>query len=209
MHTAQFISVEGNEGVGKTTAIQYIAHLFTQYKQPYMLTREPGGTEIAEKIRRVLLDSYQEKMADETELLLMFAARAQHVATVIKPALAEKKWVISDRFVDASYAYQSGGRQLSPTRLKMLDDWVLQGFKPGLTLLLDAPVEVCLSRMRNRGGLDRIENESIAFFERVRETYLMRAKAEPKRFVLIDTNCALEKVKSQIAKAFESYGIGQ
>ncbi len=203
----QFISIEGNEGVGKTTAIQFIKEFFTQQKKSYLLTREPGGTEIAEKIRQVLLDTHDEKMADETELLLMFAARAQHVASVIKPALKNQQWVISDRFVDASYAYQSGGRQIAVERLKTLDDWVLQGFKPGLTLLLDAPINVCLKRMQTRGDLDRIESESISFFERVRESYLARAKAEPERFILINTDCMLAQVKTQIIQALQTYGI--
>jgi len=204
-----FISIEGNEGVGKTTAMQFVKAFFDKEKVDYMLTREPGGTPIAEEIRQVLLNKHEEQMAGDTEVLLMFAARAQHVASKIKPALAQNKWVISDRFVDASHAYQGGGRQIPLDRLVALDNWVLQGFKPGLTLLLDAPVEVCLSRIKERGQLDRIEDESKAFFERIRQVYINRVKMEPQRFVLINTDCDLDDVEVQILQALETYCLSE
>lgn len=200
-----FISIEGNEGVGKTTAVQFVKQFLQAKTQDFIVTREPGGTPVAEKIRAVLLDKHDEPVAKDTELLLMFASRAQHVEQVIKPALTEKKWVICDRFVDASYAYQGGGREIDLHRIAALEQWVLQGFKPGLTLLLDAPVDVCLARVHGRGNLDRFESEESAFFERVRKVYLDRAAQEPHRFKLIDTNCELEKVNKQITETLMQY----
>jgi len=200
-----FISIEGNEGVGKTTAVQYVKQFLNNHKKDFIATREPGGTPVAEQIRAVLLQEHDEPVAKDTELLLMFAARAQHVAAVIKPALKQNKWVVSDRFVDASYAYQGGGREMDLQRIAELDKWVLQGFKPGLTLLLDAPVDVCLARVKGRGDLDRFETEKSAFFERVRQVYLDRAKAESQRFKLINTDCDLGEVKSQIDAVLDRY----
>lgn len=200
-----FISIEGNEGVGKTTALQFVKQFLQDQDQSFIVTREPGGTSVAEKIRAVLLEKHDEPVAKDTELLLMFASRAQHVAQVIRPALAEQQWVICDRFVDASYAYQGGGREIELDRIASLDQWVLQGFKPGLTLLLDAPVDVCLARVYGRGDLDRFESEESAFFERVRKVYLDRAAQDTHRFKLINTDCNLAKVNEQITNTLIQY----
>ena len=165
------------------------------------MTREPGGTAIGEAIRHILLQQDNTVMSPDTELLLMFAARAQHIAEVIKPALDSGKTVISDRFTDASFAYQGGGRGIDPQRLQMLSDWIQGDLTPDLTLLLDAPIEIGLKRIHERGKKDRIEHENVAFFERVRQVYLDRAKKNPKRFVVIRADQALEKVKSDIHMA--------
>lgn len=201
-----FITLEGGEGVGKTTALSFIQQYFSEKNAPYVLTREPGGTPIAEKIRDILLQPHEEPLEKEAELLLMFAARCQHVATVIKPALQNNKWVICDRFVDATYAYQGAGRGIDKHFIETIETLTLRGFKPGLTLLLDAPVELCLERMRARGkAFDRIERESLAFFERVRQCYLQRAKAEPTRFKIINTACDLAATAAQIRQVLEQY----
>ncbi len=193
-----FISLEGVEGVGKSTAKDFIASEFKNKKIDFILTREPGGTHIAEAIRHIVLHHEGEDLLPETELLLVFAARAQHINTVIKPALDAGKSVISDRFVDASFAYQGGGRQIAMDRLDYLNNWIVGKTKPDLTLLLDAPVEVGLERLKSRGKKDRIEKEDIEFFERVRDTYLARAAAEPNRFVIIQADQSLEKVEVAI-----------
>lgn len=202
-NNAMFISIEGMEGVGKSTAVVYLHELLTKAKVSHHVTREPGGTEIAEAIRQILLRSFHEPMAIETELLLMFAGRSQHIEQVIKPALAGGDWVLCDRFVDASYAYQGGGRGLPAERIAMLDQWLLGDLKPDLTILLDAPVEVGMARVRQRGGFDRIEQEKPEFFNRVRTVYLDRAKKFPERFRLVDTNCRLDQVQQQLATIIE------
>lgn len=195
---AKFISIEGMEGVGKSTAVVYLHELLTAAHVNHHVTREPGGTEIAEAIRQILLRPFQEKMALETELLLMFAGRAQHIEQVIKPALAKGDWVVCDRFVDASYAYQGGGRGIPIERITMLDRWLLDDLKPDLTILLDAPVEVGLVRVRERGGHDRFEQEKIDFFQRVRATYLERAQAFPQHFRLVHAERSLLEVQQQL-----------
>ncbi|OGT25198.1 MAG: dTMP kinase [Gammaproteobacteria bacterium RIFCSPLOWO2_02_FULL_42_14] len=196
-----FITLEGGEGAGKSTALLYIADFLRQAQLDFILTREPGGTAIGEAIRHILLQQDNTVMSPDTELLLMFAARAQHIAEVIKPALDSGKTVISDRFTDASFAYQGGGRGIDPQRLQMLSDWIQGDLTPDLTLLLDAPIEIGLKRIHERGKKDRIEHENVAFFERVRQVYLDRAKKNPKRFVVIRADQALEKVKSDIHMA--------
>lgn len=203
MSKVKFISVEGIEGVGKSTAIQYVESLLKEAGLKYTLTREPGGTKIAEKIRAVLLSEHEESMCSDTELLLMFATRAQNLAYVIKPALARHEWVVSDRFHDASFAYQGGGRGIEKPRIRALSNWVLGDFKPDLTLLLDAPVEVGQQRMVARGKKDRIEAETVSFFNRVREAYLDLAKEEPERFVIIDASQSLESVQKQIKSVLQ------
>jgi dTMP kinase len=194
-----FITIEGIEGVGKSTAVNFIRNYLTQVKIKFITTREPGGTEIAEQIRQVLLKAnFDETMVPETELLLMFASRAQHIANLIEPALADGKWVVSDRFVDASYAYQGGGRRFDVAQIETLEKWVVGKLKPDATILLDAPPKLGLTRAKHRGPHDRIEQEDLVFFERVREVYLARAEQEDKRFHIVDATQPLAKVHADI-----------
>ncbi|HLD84911.1 MAG TPA: dTMP kinase [Coxiellaceae bacterium] len=199
-----FITLEGGEGVGKSTALLYIADYLKQANLEFTLTREPGGTAIGESIRQVLLQKNDHVMSRDAEVLLMFAARAQHISEIIKPTLKAGKTVISDRFTDASFAYQGGGRGIDPQRLQMLADWIQGDLTPDLTLLLDAPIEIGLKRIHERGNKDRIEEEDVAFFERVRNVYLDRAKKNPKRFVIIRADQALEQVKMDIQVALQN-----
>jgi dTMP kinase len=204
--TGFFLTIEGTEGVGKSTALQFIQGYLTQAKKKFIVTREPGGTPIAEQIRQVLLAPYadaKEIMLPETELLLMFAGRAQHIQQVILPALAEGKWVVSDRFVDASFAYQGAGRQIDLSRLEMLESWLLQGLSPNLTILLDAPAEIGLARVKQRGSQDRIEQEKIDFFERVRAGYLARVAQDKNRFHIIDAAQPLELIQIELKKVLD------
>ncbi len=180
-----FISFEGTEGVGKTTLITSIHHYLKQQGHDVVLTREPGGTPLAERIRNLLLDQHDESVNESCELLLIFAARAQHIQQVIQPALQQNKWVLSDRFVDASFAYQGGGRLLDQQKIILLQQQFVS-LMPQLTLWLDAPVEVGMQRAKNRGALDRFEQEKLEFFERVRAVYAARAQAEPNRIIRID-----------------------
>ncbi|MEE4192496.1 MAG: dTMP kinase [Halieaceae bacterium] len=193
-----FITVEGGEGVGKSTNIAVVEDWLQSRDIPYRLTREPGGTPLAEQVRELLLAQRKEPMAPLAELLLMFAARAQHIQQVIEPALADGAWVICDRFTDATYAYQGGGRQLPEHWVGTLETLVQGELRPDLTLLLDAPLEVGLSRADQRGELDRFEIEQRAFFERVRACYLERAAAEPARFRVVDSNRPLEVIAEEI-----------
>ncbi len=199
----RFISFEGIEGVGKSTAIQFVREELDAARIPYIVTREPGGTPIAEAIRHVLLTHYDEKMSADTELLLMFAGRAQNIAQVILPALQRGQWVLSDRFTDASFAYQGGGRGIAESHIADLAKWVQGGLKPDLTVLLDAPVSVGLSRVTSRGAKDRIETEGLEFFERVRKTYLQLAEREPQRFRVIDSSGGWESVKPALEKVVQ------
>jgi len=193
-----FITVEGIEGVGKSTAVKSIQAFLEGQGIALTLTREPGGTAVAEDIRQILLHQLDEVIVPDTELLLMFASRAQHIATVIKPALAEGRWVVSDRFTDASYAYQGGGRGIESDRIAVLEDWVHADLQPDVTFLLDASTEIALERAKLRSTPDRIESEAHAFFERVRQAYLDRAKNDPKRFIIIDATLELSVVQSTI-----------
>lgn len=188
-----FISFEGTEGVGKTTLIKGLADYLIAQGKDVVLTREPGGTPLAENIRSLLLNKTDEPVSSDCELLLMYAARAQHIQQVILPALQAGKWVLSDRFVDASYAYQYGGRGLSKEKLDVLTQQFVS-VMPNLTFWLDVPVEVGMSRARNRGELDRFEQEKIEFFERVRAEYAARCHAEPKRIVRLDASQLPEQV---------------
>jgi dTMP kinase len=180
-----FISFEGTEGVGKSTLIQGVAAYLETQKIDYILTREPGGTPLAEQIRGLLLTPDGEKIAPACELLLLFAARAQHIDQVIAPALAQGKWVLCDRFVDASFAYQCGGRALPVTQVQVLVEQFVSVL-PNKTFWLDAPVEIGMARASKRGALDRFEQERLEFFERVRVVYTERAAAESDRIVRID-----------------------
>ena len=198
MTRGKFITIEGVEGVGKTTSIAFIEAYFNHFGQDILLTREPGGTPLAEKIRELLLDARQTSMADDTELLLMFAARAQHLKEKIIPALEAGQWVICDRFTDATYAYQGGGRGIDAARIASLVDWVQGGLRPDMTLLLDLPVDLGLKRAGERSEPDRFEQEKQAFFERVRASYLAMAEAEPKRYRIIDASGSIDEVQSRI-----------
>ena len=199
----RFISFEGIEGVGKTIALNYVREILDAASISYVVTREPGGTPIAEAIRHILLDHYTEMMCPNTELLLMFAGRAQNIAQVVLPALRRGKWVLSDRFTDASFAYQGGGRGVSVARIEALAQWVHGDLKPDIILLLDAPVSVGLSRVDSRGAKDRIETEGLEFFKRVRESYLTMAKREPQRFRVIDAGQEMSLVREQISRAIK------
>ena len=190
----RFISIEGIEGVGKSTVISFLQDKLTQLGVSCTLTREPGGTPIAEDIRSVLLQDHQEIMSKDTELLLMFAGRAQNIQEVIRPALDKGRWVLSDRFTDASFAYQGGGRGVSLQHIEELSTWVQAGLIPDHVLLLDTAVDVGLARVHSRGARDRIEQEGVEFFERARQVYLNRAKAEPDRYTVIDATCSAEEV---------------
>ncbi|WP_312379250.1 dTMP kinase [Pseudomonas oryzihabitans] len=193
-----FITLEGPEGAGKSTNRDYLAELLGSGGREVVLTREPGGTPLAERIREILLAPAAEPMAVDTELLLMFAARAQHLAQVVRPALARGALVLCDRFVDATYAYQGGGRGVPVERIATLEAFVLGDLQPDLTLVFDLPVEIGLARAARRGALDRFEQEQRAFFEAVRQTYLDRAQAVPARYRLIDASRSLAEVQSEL-----------
>lgn len=196
----KFITVEGGEGVGKSSNIEFIASSLRERGIDCIVTREPGGTPLAEEIREVLIKRREEKVCPDTELLLMFAARAQHLNEKILPALEAGTWVVCDRFTDATYAYQSGGRQLPAEKVANLESFVQGNLRPDVTLLLDAPIEIGMERASKRAELDRFEEEKIDFFNRVRDNYLERAKADPKRFVILDASQTLEEVQADLAK---------
>ena len=193
-----FITLEGPEGAGKSTNRDYLAARLREQGLDVVLTREPGGTPLAERIRELLLAPSVEAMHADTELLLMFAARAQHLAGVIRPALARGAVVLCDRFTDATYAYQGGGRGLSAERIATLETFVQGELRPDLTLVFDLPVEIGLARAAARGRLDRFEQEGLAFFEAVRQAYLQRAGRQPQRYRLLDAAQSLEAVQADI-----------
>lgn len=199
----RFITIEGGEGVGKSTNIQCITDRLERAGIEFVLTREPGGTPFAEKIRSLLLSNHEEPIAEMTELLLIFAARAQHIEHVIAPALAAGKWVVSDRFTDATYAYQGGGRGLSVNSIGQLETLVQASLRPDLTFVLDLAPEVGLERASKRAALDRFEQEQLEFFNKVRATYLQRARSEPQRCVVIDAGAPIESVQADILAHLE------
>lgn len=200
-----FITVEGTEGVGKSTNVQFVKNWLEGRGIEVIVTREPGGTPLAEELRNLLLTPRDEKVCQNAELLLMFAARAQHLSTVIKPALSRGAWVLCDRFTDATFAYQGGGRQMDTQPISQLEVLVQQGLSPDLTLLLDLPVEIGMARANARSAPDRFEQEKHAFFERVRQGYLDRAEAEPDRFSIIDAAPELADVQEQIAQVLQAF----
>lgn len=181
----RFITLEGGEGVGKSTQIETLRDWLAARGHDAVVTREPGGTLLAERVRELVTDS-DESMPPLAELLLMFAARFSHVEAVIAPALDAGRWVICDRFVDASYAYQGAGRGLPPDRIATLEAWLPETARPDITILLDAPVELGLERARRRGPSDRFEAEQADFFRRIRDAYLARAREFPERFIVVD-----------------------
>jgi dTMP kinase len=196
--TGLFITLEGPEGAGKSTNREYLAERLRAAGIEVLLTREPGGTPLAERIREVLLTPGDEVMNADTELLLVFAARAQHLAAVIRPALARGAVVLCDRFTDSTYAYQGGGRGLSVERIATLEHFVQGELRPDLTLVFDLPVEIGLARASARGRLDRFEQEGRVFFEAVRNAYLKRAEADPARYQLVDAAQPLAQVQQAL-----------
>ncbi|TAJ53137.1 MAG: dTMP kinase [Nevskiaceae bacterium] len=199
-----FLTLEGGEGAGKSTAARYIADWLRAKGREVVLTREPGGSPLAEAIRQVVLSSWDEGVPAETEVLLMFAARAAHLATTIRPALARGAVVLSDRFVDASWAYQGAGRGVPAARLVELESFVLGDLRPDLTLVFDLAPEQGLARAHSRGDANRFEGEALAFQCRVRQAYLERAQAAPGRYAVIDAGQELQQVQAQLLAVLES-----
>lgn len=198
MQRGKFITIEGIEGVGKSTNIDYLAGIIEANGYTVMKTREPGGTPIAERIRDILKEHGDEPLPDVAELLLMFAARSISVNNAIQPALSNGTWVISDRFTDSTRAYQGGGRGFPRQSIEWLAEFVHGDLQPDLTILLDAPVEIAMQRADRRGDPDRFEVERAEFFDQVRQTYLQLAEMEPERFVVVDCSKDLESVQAAI-----------
>ena len=201
MTRGRFISLEGLDGAGKSTHLAFIERHLRGQGVDLLTTREPGGTPLGEELRSLLLSR---GMAADTELLLMYGARVEHVQSLIKPALAAGRWVLSDRFHDASYAYQCGGRGIARARLAALEDWALQGFAPDLTLLLDVPAELAAERRARARAADRFEAEDLEFFRRVRAAYLERASLYPQRIRAIDAARAPTEIQADIARLLDS-----
>ena len=204
MHKGIYITLEGIDGIGKTTHADLVAGFFRQKGKGVVLTREPGGTKIGESIRNLLLKKDDEELCPDTELLLMFAARAQHILEVIKPALKENKIVICDRFIDASYAYQGGGRGIDPLRINVLANLIAPDLTPDLTVLLDAPIEIALERAGQRDSGDRFETETSHFFQSIRDAYLKLAKSESGRISVVDASRDIDTVQNAIVKVLEN-----
>ncbi len=205
MRRGKFITLEGGEGVGKTTNLEYIEEYLLLHRIPLVVTREPGGTEVAEQIRGLLLNHYGEEFSEQTELLLMFAARSQHIKHVIRPALLAGKWVLCDRFTDATYAYQGGGRRMDNKTIAGLESLVQGNLRPDLTLLFDAPVDVGMRRAKKRGQLDRFEQEQLHFFEDVRRAYLLQAELNPDRIQVVNANQPLIDVQRDIVALLQPH----
>jgi dTMP kinase len=202
-----FITLEGIEGVGKTSNLRFIQTLLEAAGHSCVVTREPGGTSLGEALRNILLSHSDENMSADAELLMMFAARAEHLSKVIRPALASEQTVLCDRFTEATYAYQGGGRQLDVDKISALEDWVQGDLRPDLTLILDAPVEVGRARAGSRSEPDRIEKEHDEFFQRVRKAYIEMADHYPHRICLIDASVELKAVQQQIREKLIEYDI--
>ena len=198
-----FLTFEGIEGAGKSSNLEHAKAIIEASGKTVTVSREPGGTEVGEKIREVLLDPNLPAMHSDTELLLMFASRAEHYQNKILPALCSGNWVLCDRFTDASFAYQGGGRNIDINRISTLENWALGDFRSDKTFLFDLPVSVGLSRAKARSAADRIEQEESDFFERIRNSYLMRAKEEPNRFSIIDASQTMQGVQRQVEQAVE------
>ena len=207
MSAGRFVTLEGIEGVGKSTQVARISKALTDRGVEHVVTREPGGTPLAERIREIVLTAREEVLPDAAELLLMFAARAVHLENLIEPNLRAGRWVLCDRFTDATYAYQGAGRGLGADPIRQLENMVQGLRRPDLTILLDAPVELALERARKRNAgaeRDRFERERAEFFDRVRSAYLARAAAEPRRIIIVDAGQPAEQVGERILELLES-----
>ena len=203
----RFLTIEGIEGVGKTTQVARLSAALTERRIAHVVTREPGGTPLAERIREIVLNTRDETLPPTAELLLMFAARGVHLANHVEPNLRAGRWVICDRFTDATYAYQGGGRRLSMQNIRQLETMVQGARRPDLTVLLDAPVEQAMQRARERNAgaaADRFESERAEFFERVRDIYRARAAAEPERIASIDAGQPVDRVAAEILTLLEA-----
>jgi dTMP kinase len=204
----RFLTIEGIEGVGKSTQVARLSEGLNERGIAHVVTREPGGTPLAERIREIVLDNARgETMPPTAELLLMFAARAVHLSNFVEPNLRAGRWVVCDRFIDATYAYQGGGRRLNVEHIRRLETMVVGARRPDLTVLLDAPVEQALERARQRnagGAADRFESERAEFFERVRDAYRARAAAEPNRIAVVDASQSVDRVALQILELLEA-----
>ena len=201
----RFITVEGIEGAGKTSCLDLLEQRIRQRGHDVLVTREPGGTPLGEDLRQLLLGHRHDGMADDTELLLMFAARAEHLHAKIEPALVAGSWVLCDRFTDATYAYQGYGRGIDVQRIAALETWVQGERRPDLTLLLDLPVEVGLQRAGRRSTPDRFERQALTFFDRVRQGYLSLAASAPGRFRVIDAGQSLDEVSRQVTATIDAF----
>lgn len=197
----KFITLEGMDGAGKSTHIPNIIAALKTRGVEVLSTREPGGTRLGEQLRALLL---HDAMHPETETLLMFAARREHIANVIEPALKRGAYVLSDRFTDATYAYQCGAKGVASTKIKQLEKWVQGNLQPDMTLLFDVPVEISMKRLSSAREPDKFEREDVEFFEKLRQAYLTRAKENPARFRVIDANQALDKVKSLVEEVIST-----
>lgn len=201
----KFISIEGIEGAGKSTQLAFIRHYLSENGKQLVVTREPGGTDLGEQIRTLLLTPTTSGMAVDTELLLMFAARAEHIEQVIKPALVRGDWVLSDRFVDATFAYQGGGRGIDLQRITTLSEWALKGLQTDVTFLFDLSVELGQQRVLSRNqGVDRFEQEKVDFFQRIRQNYLQLARQEPNRIKVIDASKTIVEIELQLATLLDN-----
>lgn len=203
--SGKFITVEGGEGAGKTTQLAFMREYLERSGRRVLSTREPGGTALGEEIRALLLGHYHDGMALTTETLLMFAARTEHLERVVRPALAAGRWVLCDRFTDATYAYQGGGRGLPLAKIAVLEDWVQGDLRPDLTLLFDLPIRVGLERAGRRGAADRFEREGTAFFERVRAVYLERATQHPDRYRVVDADRPVEAIRADVETVLSAW----
>lgn len=210
MARGKFITLEGGEGVGKTTNLNFMADFLRQHCDELVVTREPGGTPLGELIRAQLLRVDGVDISAEAELLMVFASRMQHLNEKILPALARGAWVLSDRFTDATFAYQGGGRGVSNERIEQLEAWVQNGLQPDLTLLLDLDPTIGMQRAGERGAFDRFEQEEIAFFQRVRSNYQARAASHSTRFRIVDAGQSLDDVQASIASELSRFcgGVG-
>jgi len=199
-----FITIEGGEGGGKSTSLAYIEKVLTSLGKNVVVTREPGGTRLGEKLRQILLDTENTGMDDRAELLLIFAARTQHIETVIRPALEAGKTVLCDRFTDATYAYQGSGRGIAFDDIAVLENWVQGDLRPDMTILLDLDINIGMKRAAARGEKDRFEKQEMTFFQKVRDGYLAMAKANPARFSVINAAETIENVQKQIHQVLTS-----